>query len=724
MIFLVTGRPECYEWEELSKEDICRGNFDEFVHWMSHTTLVNLDTETTVVEDGPNQHEERKLLVLQLGSIDNSSQWVIDMTGLPPYWLSAVKLYLSREDVQFFIHFATFEYLVIKSQLGISIENIHDTCLMSKMANMGIETAKGYHSLAGCMERFFDIYVSKEAQTSFTFEPLTLTQIKYAATDVVKLYDLFLKLKDILVSWGLWYLYDTWERNLIQVYGDMELNPMRFDSAYWDILSASIDKEAAAAEADLNKQVLADPSLIAYLKMSTSIIKDKLIQPIDEVVLNWGSTIHKNLALTKLVPSLPTSIKTKPDLKKWLKLNSSILAPDELAVLNMYIARQYDKLSEKLLNLDKQWMIDNGLFIPEDTIRINWASPIHKLYVFRFYYPKLVDTNMKSLANITKNPLINSFKAFSAANKMATTYGEGFKTKYATKTGTISPSNINQILSTGRVSFGILLQMPSKAKFRNAFLPPFEDWVFVDSDYSSAEVAIMSYAAGEDEFLDAIKTGKDLHMKSASLIFADKWKEIAEPGCTHLIDGSKCDCKEHNKLRKFSKTITFGLAYGLGPSGLADRLNISRAEAVDLMAKFFATFPKLKLFLDGSEKFSQANSYIVCLPPTSRVRFFEHPSNEAELAAIGREGKNTPIQECNASMLKIALVNLRRIIRKNNYPAMLHLPVHDEILSSCQKDFASTWAKIQDEEMRRAADMFLEPGLLGTDTQIMDKWTK
>jgi len=444
----------------------------------------------------------------------------------------------------------------------------------------------------------------------------------------------------------------------------------------------------------------------------------------DEIVINWGSVTHKNLALAKLVPSLPSTIRTKPELKKWIKANEDSILPEELAILNKYMTRQYDALSLLLFNSHKQWMIDNGFFIPEGTIRINWASPIHKLYTFRFYYPKLMDTNMKSLANITKIPLINAFKAFSAANKMATTYGEGFKEKYVNKNGMIGPSSINQILSTGRISFGILLQMPAKAKFRNAFLPPFPDWVFVDSDYSSAEVAIMSYAAGENEFLDAIKTGKDLHMKSASLIYADKWKEIAEPGCTHIIDGSKCDCKEHNKLRKFSKTITFGLAYGLGPSGLADRLNISRTEAVELMAKFFATFPKLKVFLDSSETFSQTNNYIVCLPPTCRVRFFEHPSNEAEHAAIGREGKNTPIQECNASMLKIALVNLRKIIRKNNYPAMLHLPVHDEILSSCHKDFADTWAKIQDEEMRKAADMFLEPGLLGTDTQTMDKWTK
>ena len=124
----------------------------------------------------------------------------------------------------------------------------------------------------------------------------------------------------------------------------------------------------------------------------------------------------------------------------------------------------------------------------------------------------------------------------------------------------IGPSGLSQILSTGRVAFGILLQLPAKQKFRNAFLPPQDDWQFVDSDYQSAEVAIMAYAAGESAFLDAIKTGKDLHMMSARLMYADKWDSIAEPGCTNLIDGSKCNCKEHNELRKKSKALTFGLA--------------------------------------------------------------------------------------------------------------------------------------------------------------------
>jgi len=82
------------------------------------------------------------------------------------------------------------------------------------------------------------------------------------------------------------------------------------------------------------------------------------------------------------------------------------------------------------------------------------------------------------------------------------------------------------------------------------------------------------------------------------------------------------------------------------------------------------------------------------------------------------------IQEANASILKLALIYLQERIDRENLDVIIHLPIHDEILSSCHKDFATTWKKIQGEEMVRAADVFLEPGLLGADTDILEVWTK
>ena len=724
MIYVVTSREDCYDWDVLSKDEIVLGSFDEFIHWSSHQKVINFDTETTMTPDGPNQHEDRRLLVMQFGSVDKTNQWIFDMTGLEQKWIDVTKRVLSNDKIQFIIHYATFDYVVIKAQLGVMIENIHDTCLMSKVLNTGIETPKGYHSLAGCLMRFFEIEISKDEQKGFTTEPMTKEQILYAAIDVIMLYDLSLKLKDLLVYWDLWYLYDQVERHVLKAYGDMELNPMNFDIPYWSTIAGDLIKERDQLELDLNAEVMKDVNLVTHLTNSKQFIKDTLIQPIDEIQVNWGSSTHKNLILQKYVPSLPNSVKTKPELKAWFKLNRDTLSTDEVTILNLYFARSYDALTTLIYQKDKAWLESVGLFIPKGKIMISWSSPVHKLFIFQFYYPKLEDSNAKSLANITKNPIINIYKKFSKANKSVTTYGEGFVESYVDRHEQIAPRKLNQILSTGRIAFGILLQLPGNAKFRNAFLPPEKDWVFVDSDLQSAELNIMAYAAGEDAFLNATRAGKDLHFMSAALLFADEWIKLAKPGCMQIVDGSKCDCPEHNKKRKFSKTISFGLAFGMSYMALADRLNISKTEAQVLMDKFFAAFPKLKGYFESSKNFGIDNMFIRGMIPTKRVRFFEHPQNDQERASIGRESMNYPIQEACASIVKIALVNLRKIIIENNYPVRLHLPVHDEILSSAHKDFAEQWKVIQEREMKAAADLFLEPGLLGVDTTIIEKWTK
>ncbi len=722
MIYFVTGRPEVYDWKTLNDEDISYGSFDEFVHWSQHTDDFGFDTETTMTKDGPNAHQDRQLLVIQLGGEED--QWVIDFVDLPDYWLTTLRNLLSDRTKRFYIHNSKFDYIVIKVALGISIENMHDTYLMSRILNTGIDTYPGYHSLAGCLKRFFEIEISKDAQTTFTGEPLSLNQIEYSAVDVIMMQSLFDKLKEELDKWELWYLYDVVERHVVKAYADMELNPMNFDRDYWLKLAEEFEEEDIEIEKELNAFVFKDPLLVNYLKNSDSIINIPLIQPVDELFIKWGSPVHKRLVLGLLAPSLPLDVKTKPQLKKFLKANEEILPEREADFLKFYMERKYDKLTDYLVTNHHNWLIDNGLLIEEGTTRINWASSTHKLLIFQFYYPRLTSTNASNLAKIKKNDLIVKYKQYSAVHKTVTTYGRKFLDNYVKRDGTISPSGLSQILNTGRVAFGILLQMPGKAKFRNGFLPPKPDWVFVDSDYASAEVCIMAAAAGETSFLDAVKEGKDLHSMSASLIFADKWTDIAEPDCQQLIDGSRCKCQAHDKLRSFSKTITFGLAYGLTHMGLADRLEITKTEALDLMAKFFKAFPRLEQFFDASEKSGQDKLYVRGLLPTGRIRFFEHPEHDQDNQAIGRAAKNFPIQECNASMLKIALVDLRERIIANNYPAMIHLPVHDEILSSCHKDFAEEWVTIQEDAMKKAADQFIEPGMLGADTDILERWTK
>lgn len=642
MIYFVTSRPEFYKEHDFKIHDIIMVNdVVDFKDWTLSSTHYNLDTETSVTKNGPMQHDKRMLYVVQLGTIDGEEQYVFDMIGLSEDWLEVLTAVLESEHSTFYAHNVKFEYLVLKSNLEIELNDIHDTFLMSKIVNTGYDLPTGYHSLGGCLKRFFSIELSKEAQTSFTGDPLSIEQIEYAAGDVVFVYDLFEKLKKLLEKWELWYLYNEVERHVLKVFADMELTPMGFDAKYWKKLAKDFIIEASDMKQELNDIVMADKNLLIHLRNSNKVIGVDLIQLKDEYKFNWASTVFKKKVFEVLAPSLPEEIKTKPKIKKYLKETINIPL-EERVNLDLYMTRAYEKLNEKLISEHQRFLVKETLFVKKNTLLINWASSVHKLYIFQYYYPLLQDTNATSLVRITTNKLIVKFKKWVKANKNVTSYGEGFLIKYVRPDGMIAPFNLNQILNTGRISFGILLQMPAEAKFRNAFLPPQEDWVFLDTDYSSMEVLIAARAANEFNFLQAVKKNLDLHSMSASLMFKDKWKNIAESDCEQIKSGKRCTCIEHQKLRDFSKTITFGLFYGIGPVGLADRLGISRHEASDMINKFFTAFPKFATFFASNGAYAVANNHIKGLPPTSRIRFFHYPDKPGDISSIERAGKNFP----------------------------------------------------------------------------------
>ncbi len=521
--------------------------------------LLELDTETTMVQDGPNAVDDRKLLVVQIGTPED--QYIFDIIDLKESWVKCLQKILSNKNIQFIAHNANFEYKVLYSWKKIDLYNIQDTFIMSKMLSSGITRPAGYHGLAGLVNRYMGITLDKSSQKTFTEELLTLEQIVYAAYDVVFMRELFIELKKELIKWNMWKLYDTIERKLVRIYARMELHPMNFNAEHWKKVAANVDAELILSTALLNKTVLEDKNLVKYIEEdSFGILGKYMIQPKDEFFMNWRSTTFRNKALRTLIPEVPETIKTKPLLIKYVNENKNKLLPPKLRILNAYLDGNYNMLDTLLKRNHMKFLEENKYFIKEGTLDINWNSSDDKLFLFRFYYPNLESTAAKAIARITANKLITLYKKHSGISKSASTYGMGFIDKNIRRDGTIAPSGIKQILSTGRVAFGILLQIPKKNLYRNAFLPPDKNRVFIDADYSSVEVAIMSHQAKEDTFLNIIRSGKDAHSASANLIYEDIWTKGAEKDCQWMIDGSKCNCKVHKDLRTRSKSITFGLA--------------------------------------------------------------------------------------------------------------------------------------------------------------------
>ena len=297
------------------------------------------------------------------------------------------------------------------------------------------------------------------------------------------------------------------------------------------------------------------------------------------------------------------------------------------------------------------------MFASMDEVRkthIKWSSPLQILELFQNLVPGLEDVNGKKLNKYRyKHKLIDEYIRYKERTKLANAYGTKFF-NYVNCDGKVH-TNFAQILDTGRVSSSKpnMQQIPSDNTFRNCFITE-PGWVFVSSDYSSQELNVIAYGSQDPVWLEALEKGLDLHGVCADLVFEDKWRSA--------------DADAKKKLRTQIKAINFGLAYGMGPFKLADTLQISKAEAEDLIEKYFTEFPNIRDFLTKLGTFGTRNGYITTFKPFKRRRWFDtwfpriwdDRSKLQEFGSIERASKNTPIQGSSADMTKLALIYIHR----------------------------------------------------------------
>ena len=362
------------------------------------------------------------------------------------------------------------------------------------------------------------------------------------------------------------------------------------------------------------------------------------------------------------------------------------------------------------------------MFAAMDEVRkthIKWSSPLQILELFQNLVPNLEDVNGKKLnKHRYKHPLIDEYIRYKERTKLANAYGTKFF-NYVNCDGKVH-TNFSQILDTGRVSSSKpnMQQIPSDNTFRNCFTAP-EGWVFVSSDYSSQELNVIAYGSQDPVWLEALEKGLDLHGVCADLVFEDKWRSA--------------DADAKKKLRTQIKAINFGLAYGMGPFKLADTLQISKAEAEDLIEKYFTEFPNIRDFLTKLGTFGTRNGYITTFAPFKRRRWFDtwfpkiwdDRSKMQEFGSIERASKNTPIQGSSADMTKLALIYIHREIEESwSDSVKIVMTVHDQIDTICKEEVSDAWSIKMTELMEKAAKIIIPNGLLKADTNISQTWEK
>lgn len=356
------------------------------------------------------------------------------------------------------------------------------------------------------------------------------------------------------------------------------------------------------------------------------------------------------------------------------------------------------------------------------TTSVNWNSPTQKLKVLKALFPEIKSTDKRTLSRYkSKHPLVAELLNYNKIQKLKSTYADKMETHINRVTGRIH-TDIWPIVDTGRISSKDpnLLNIPSRTEegrmMRACFVPE-EGYKIVGGDYSGAELRIIAEYSKDPIWLDAFASGKDLHSELCAMTFDIPLSEVKTP----------TSFKPDLIYRDVQKTINFGLAYGMSEYKLADEMEVEINVAADIIAKFFSRVPGVKRFLDMLGSLGKKRGFIRTPPPWRRLRWFDEYKNKDDFEAQGhieRQSKNTPIQGCNADMIKYALVLMYRHIKQHHLPVKLLIPVYDEIQTEAKEEVAEQWSVTMSKIMVEATKYSLPTVGMEVDCKVSDYWSK
>jgi len=701
----------------------------EFKAWLEEAKRESIDLEVDIETNVDNQWCRRKIATIQFGYFD--TQVVIDMAAMTDSLWTTIKSILEDKTVRKLAHNAKFEYITFRFH-DVIIRNLYCTMIAEQVCNGG--EANGNYSLQDLTLARLGITVSKEMQKAF-FPGCVLTKehIEYAAEDVTNLTPIKESQDKIIEQWKLESVVDVEMRSLLGL-ADMTFYGMKLNTDKWTTNINSALPIIAEAKVQLDAQVHKD------ILLRTQAMQLGYLSKEDKLLWNWNSSTQAKELLQKLMPDLAGS--TKLILKKYMSDNP---ASPYLIPLIHYEKGNKEPISSILVKEHRDWLIEKGYLLPAGQLDLNWNSTTQVLPLLQAVAPRLKSLAQESVAN-QHHPIFKYHKEYVDTLKLTTTYGQSFIDKHVEDDGMVR-SEYNQVVSTGRTSSRNpnMQNIPAKESvgtlYRNAFeyLP---GWEFVDSDYSQQELCIIAHIAKDDVWFKAIKENLDLHSVVAAKVFKSQWVAVTEEGCEFVKSQQKCKCKGHKKFRTFTKTVNFGLAYGMSKYKLSATLEISVQEAQKIIDDYFIAFPQIKVALQRFGVFGVRNGYIRTMQPYSRVRWFsehhyyvkdieDHLSERKYSKVLGeieRASMNMPIQGTAGNMLKLAVAKVYEYIQDNNLQDSIRLVanVHDQLTVVCNPTLIDTEfvMKELDRLMVEAGLEIVSSGLVKADTQRSSNWTK
>ncbi len=331
----------------------------------------------------------------------------------------------------------------------------------------------------------------------------------------------------------------------------------------------------------------------------------------------------------------------------------------------------------------------------------NLASP-KQLGPILFEKLKLVDKPKKTktgqystaeevLSTLAKeHSIVSDILDWRSLQKLQNTYVDALPKEINSKTKRVHTIYNQAVAATGRLSSNNpnLQNIPIRTKrgqqVRKAFIPRDENHVLMAADYSQIELRIIAALSKDQGMVSAFRNNEDIHSATAAKVFGVSLDEVTRA------------------QRGNAKTVNFGIIYGVSAFGLSQQTDLNRTEAKELIETYYATYPKLRAYIQDQIDFARENGYVATVLGRRRYLKDINSQNAVVRGAAERNAVNAPIQGSAADIIKLAMIAIQKRLQNENWKSKMLLQVHDELVFDVPKTEVETLKSMVKTEMENA----------------------
>ena len=291
-----------------------------------------------------------------------------------------------------------------------------------------------------------------------------------------------------------------------------------------------------------------------------------------------------------------------------------------------------------------------------------------------------------------KHEIVGKILEHRGLKKLLGTYIDALPLLVNPKTDRIHTSFNQTVTATGRLSSSnpniqnIPIRNEDGKEIRKAFIPD-DGCEFFSADYSQIELRIMAHLSGDPHMVAAFSGGQDIHAATAAKIYKEDIADVTR------------------EQRSKAKTANFGIIYGISVFGLAERLNVDRKEAKELIDGYFENYPHVKEYMDKSIQVAREQGYIETIFKRKRYLPDINSRNAVVRGYAERNAINAPIQGSAADIIKVAMIRIYERFKKEGIKSKMILQVHDELNFSVLPEEKEKVQQIVISEMEGAYKM-------------------